>query len=161
MKRRFIREKEARKLLSEFRDVMNLSTSQVPTLKPPLELVEAREGEIFFVNGTPVLVRSGRRLFPTLNSQIILSRMPKAVVNSGAIPHICNGADVMAPGIVKFEGVFSEGSIVVIVDENHRKPLAIVAALYNLEMAKTLERGKIFKNLHYVGDKLWKIIKKV
>lgn len=161
VKRRFMREKEARKLLCEFREVMNLTASQLPALKPPLELVDTKEGEIFFVDNKPVLIRSGAELFPTLRSQDVLSQMPKAVVNSGAVPYICNGADVMAPGIVQFEGVFSKGNIVVVIDENHRKPIAIVVALYDMETAGTLERGKILKNIHYVGDKLWKAIKMV
>lgn len=161
VKRRFIREKEARKLLSEFREIMNLTASQLPALKPPLEIADTKEGEIFFVDNKPVLVRSGVDLFPTLISQAILSQMPKAVVNSGAVPHICNGADVMAPGIVQFEGVFSKGNIVVVIDENHRKPIAVVVALYDVKTAETLERGKVLKNIHYVGDKLWKAIRMV
>ncbi|MCK4223321.1 RNA-binding protein, partial [Candidatus Bathyarchaeota archaeon] len=114
-----------------------------------------------FVDNNPVLVRSGVDIFPTLKFQTVLSQMPKAVVNSGAVPHICNGADVMAPGIVQFEGVFSKGNMVVVIDENHRKPIAIVVALYDIKTAETLKRGKILKNIHYVGDKLWKAIKMV
>lgn len=159
--RRFIREKEARKLLSEFCKIINLTVSQLPALKPPLELADTKEGEIFFVDNNPVLVRSGVDIFPTLKFQTVLSQMPKAVVNSGAVPHICNGADVMAPGIVQFEGVFSKGNMVVVIDENHRKPIAIVVALYDIKTAETLKRGKILKNIHYVGDKLWKAIKMV
>ena len=140
---------------------MSLSNSQIPTLKPPLELANYSEGEdeIFYSNGSPIIVRSGKRLFPTLNSQAILSFIPKIVVNLGAIPHVCNGADVMSPGIVKFEGVFIKGDIVVITDEQYGKPIAIAEALYNLEVAKTLKRGKLFKNLHYIGDKIWQKIK--
>lgn len=159
MKRRFIKEKEAKRLLLEFRETMSLSASQLPTLKPPLELADDSEGEIFYSGGSPVIVRLDKRLFPTLGSRVILSHIPKVVVNLGAIPHVCNGADIMSPGIVKFEGMFKKGDIVVITDEQYGKPIAVAEALYNLEVAKTLKRGKLFKNLHYVGDKIWQKIK--
>ncbi len=161
IKRRFIKEKDAKRLLLEFCETISFSTSQLPTLKPPLELANSSEGEdeIFYSNGIPVIVRSGKKLFPTLSSQVILSHIPKVIVNLGAIPHICNGADIMSPGIVRFEGMFKKGDIVVITDEQHGKPIAIAEALHNLEVAKTLKRGKVFKNLHYVGDKIWQRIK--
>jgi predicted RNA-binding protein (TIGR00451 family) len=35
----------------------------------------------------------------------------------GAVPHICNGADIMAPGIVKVEREFQARAMAVVVDE--------------------------------------------
>ena len=111
-KRRFIKEKEAKKLLSEFFKKAKIPPQQLPTLKPPIELAKTSNEEIFFINKEPIFAKSNNRFFPTLASGILLSKMPKAVVNMGAVPHICSGADIMAPGIVYFDGVFDEEDIV-------------------------------------------------
>jgi PUA-domain protein len=152
-----MREKTAKKLISEFSKSMPW-VSKKPSLKPPLEIVETEEGEIYFFNNKPVFIKSHSQLFPTLCYDDILTQISKVVVNAGAIPFICNGADVMAPGIVQFEGKFGEDDFVIVVDERHRKPLAVTKALYDSEVAESMKRGKVLKNIHYVGDKLWKIM---
>ena len=65
-------------------------------------------------------------MFPTLLFQEILSRPPKAVVDMGAVRHVYNGADIMAPGIVRFEGKFAKGAIVLVIDVRHCKLLNII-----------------------------------
>jgi len=77
----------------------------------------------------------------------------------GAVPYICNGADVMAPGVVQIEGEFQADEFLLVIDERHRKPLAIGKALFNSEHMRNLKQGRIIKNLHYVGDKLWKLLR--
>ena len=77
----------------------------------------------------------------------------------GAVSHICNGADVMAPGIVRIEGQFDVDDFVLVLDERHSKPLAIGSALLDSQTAKQTKHGKTAKNLHYVGDKLWNALK--
>jgi len=159
--RRFIKDKEAKKLLSEFYERIKIDSRRFSTLKPHIELVKANDVEIFFVSKKPIFVKSSGKLFPTLTTDKLLASMPKAVVNMGAVPHVCNGADIMAPGIVHFEGAFNKEDIVIISDERHQKPIAIAAALYSSEEAKKLEHGKVLKNLHYVGDKVWNTMKKL
>jgi PUA domain protein len=65
----------------------------------------------------------------------------------------------MVPGVVDIEGDFEEGEFVLIVDERFLKKLAIGVSLYDSYTIRTLKRGKIVKNMHYVGDKLWSLIK--
>ena len=154
-KRQFLRDKEARKLLSEFLKQTKVDPKCLSELKPPIELANTDHGRIYFIKREPILIESNGRLFPTLTASTILYNMPRVIVNMGAISPICNGADVMAPGIVKYERPFNEGDLVVILDEQHKKPIAITLALYNTKNAKQLERGKILKNIHYIGDKLW------
>lgn len=67
----------------------------------------------------------------------------------------------MAPGITNFEGDFDNGDIVVIIDKRHQKPVAIAVALHNAEQARKLKKGKVFRNVHYVGDKLWSAIRQI
>ncbi len=156
-----MKEKEAKRLLSEFFEKTKVHPQQLPTLKPPIELAKANSEEIFFINKKPILAKSNNKIFPTLASDKLLSNMPKAIVNMGAVPHICNGADIMAPGIVHIEGNFSKGDIVVVSDKRHQKPIAITVALHNTEAAKKLKHGKILTNIHHIGDGLWKTLKQL
>ncbi len=107
---------------------------------------------IFFKEA--ILARKKGILFPTLINSAI-DDLPSALVDMGAIPYVCNGADVMAPGIMGIEGGFEKDGLLVIRDVKHRKALGIGAALYTSEEMKGLKKGKAILNLHYVGDKIW------
>jgi len=160
MSRSSIKQKEAKRLLANFFKSINMK-SQNFSIKPPVELVKTNDEEIVFVNKAPIFARSNNKLIPTLLSDKLLFQLPKVTVNMGAIPHICNGADVMAPGVVRFEGDFNAEDVVVVLDERHQKPVALTTALYCKEEAEKLKHGKILKNVHYIGDKLWSTIKQL
>ena len=64
----------------------------------------------------------------------------------------------MAPGIIEADKEIKEGDIVWVRDERNL-PLAVGKALMDgIEMVKA-NRGKAVENLHYIGDKLWKLCK--
>lgn len=107
---------------------------------------------IFFKEA--ILARKNDILFPTLINSVI-DDFPSALVDMGAIPYVCNGADVMAPGIMEIEGEFGKDGLLVIRDVKHRKALGIGAAQYSSEEMRELKKGKAILNLHYVGDKIW------
>jgi PUA domain protein len=77
----------------------------------------------------------------------------------GAVPYVCNGADVMAPGIVRVEGEFGKGDLVLVVDEKHGKPLALGLSLNDAENVKKTKQGAVVKNVHFVSDKIWNFAK--
>lgn len=156
-----MKRKEAKKLLAKFLEKVKVDPESIPRLKPPVELATVGGAEVFFVNKEPVFAREDNRLFPTLISEGVLLNMPKATVNMGAVPHVCNGADVMAPGVVHYEGRFQREDIIVVFDERHQSPIAVTIALHGSEEAKKLEQGKILKNIHYVGDNLWNVLKRL
>ncbi len=119
---------------------------------------ETEDGTIvYLVNGVIRLVRKGDVLFPTLTNTIV-EELPSVVVDMGAVPYVCNGADVMAPGIVEVKGEFDEGSLVVVRDIRHGKALAVGQSLTTSEGMRGTKKGKAVKNLHYVGDRLWKAL---
>jgi len=121
-----------------------------------LEEAEMEDGTIVYLMGDSIIMaRRDGVLIPTLRSPI-LDALPSIVVDMGAVPHICNGADVMAPGVVDVRGEFKAGEIVVVRDERHGKALAVGRALFDSGELKTLKRGKVVENLHYVGDRLWR-----
>ncbi len=159
-RRHFLKEKEATQLLVRFSQKLKTSSKQLFGTKIRVESTEAQAAKIFLVNGKPLLASYEDTFLPTLLFTEALNRLPKIVVNMGAVPHICNGADVMAPGVVQIEGEFQADEFLLVVDERHRKPLAIGKALFNSENMKSLKQGRIVKNLHYVGDKLWELLKR-
>ncbi|MBS7655293.1 Tma20 N-terminal domain-containing protein [Candidatus Bathyarchaeota archaeon] len=125
--------------------------------KAKVEVLKVKENKrLFFLDGKPLVFTMDSELYPTLIFFEALARLPKIVVDMGAVSHICNGADVMMPGVKRIDGAFKENSLVLIVDEKHGKTLAIGVALINSEEAKNLRKGKLAKNLHYVGDEVWK-----
>ncbi|MCK4424321.1 RNA-binding protein, partial [Candidatus Bathyarchaeota archaeon] len=126
-----------------------------------VELVETDFAEVFLINGRPLLVKAGNAFFPTLVFNEFFALAPKVVVDMGAVPHVCNGADVMAPGIIRFEGEFKDGDLVFVVDERHGKLLAVGEAVYDVDVAKTVRRGMVVKNIHFVGDNVWNFMKKL
>jgi len=158
-RRHFLKEKEAEQLLASLSQKLNVKPYELLGPKPHIERAETQFAEIFFANGKPVMAKSNETLFPTLKFETIFALLPKVVVDMGAVSHLCNGADVMAPGVVHIKGNFSEGDFLLVVDERYEKPLAIGVALVNSQVAKNLTHGKIAKNMHFVGDKLWNLLK--
>lgn len=129
--------------------------------KATVEVVESEVGEIYLITNRAVLFKSTEKVLPTLLFSEFSAKAPKIVVDMGAIPYVCKGATVMAPGIVQVEDDFRTGDIVVIVDMKHRKTLAVGEALMDSVTARQTKKGPIVKNLHYVGDKVWEYIKTI
>ena len=159
-RRHFLREKEATQLLDDFSEKLNIDLRQLFSGIVQLEEAETQTAKIYFINNKPLLAIFNNTLVPTFLSNEILDTLPKIVVNMGAVPHLCNGADLMAPGVVRIEKDYSKGSYVVVVDERHNKPLAIATALEDAQSARNMKHGKIARNIHYVGDALWNQLKK-
>ncbi|MDH5794620.1 MAG: DUF1947 domain-containing protein [Candidatus Bathyarchaeota archaeon] len=159
LRRYFIRKKERKSLLQEISEKLEIDAEQVFGSKPQIEVIETAKHNIFFINGLPLFAKLGEDLFPTLYFKDHLSLMPKIIVNMGAVPHVCNGADIMAPGIVEIQGEFEKESLVLVLDERNRRPIAIARSLFDSEPAKTLKKGRILRNLHCVGDVIWQAIK--
>ncbi|MDH5734224.1 MAG: RNA-binding protein, partial [Candidatus Bathyarchaeota archaeon] len=131
LRRRSLREKEAKQLLLEFSRNLRFDAEKIFGLDPRVEIVETHDLEVFLVNGKPMMVRFNNVLFPTLIFDKVLSFLPQIVVDMGAVPHVCNGADIMAPGVRRITGKFKESDPLLIIDERHGKPLAIGLALFN------------------------------
>ncbi|HXG07275.1 MAG TPA: PUA domain-containing protein [Nitrososphaera sp.] len=90
----------------------------------------------------------------------ILQRFPSVTVDMGAVKFVCNGAKVMRPGITNFDS-FKKGEIVVVRDQMHGKSLAVGIALEDSESAKSMTKGYVIDNLHYISDKMWKAYKEI
>ncbi|MCX8151016.1 MAG: DUF1947 domain-containing protein [Candidatus Bathyarchaeota archaeon] len=154
-----LKTKEAKQIISQVSEKLKIDLESVFGSKINVEVVEADFGQLLLLRGKPALFRKKETFLPTLTSNELLKALPKVVVDMGAVRFVCNGADVMAPGIVRYEGEFGANDITVVIDEKHNKPLAIGEVLYNSNEVKNVKQGVIVKNLHYVGDKVWNFTK--
>ncbi len=142
-----MRRKEARSLLDELSEKFGEVNAQ------KVDVAEFEEKKVIFLDDHIAFVKDDNGVYPYLGSQYP-DRLPKVVVDMGAIRFVCNGADVMAPGITEMDE-FDEGEVVVIRDVNHGKALAIGLATKSSAEIEASKKGKVIKNLHYVGDKFW------
>lgn len=160
-KRHFLKEKEAKILLQKASERLGIDLEKCFDKTVRMEIIETDFGEVYLINGEPALFRSGGNIHPTLLFKEIFNLAPKVVVNMGAVHHICNGADVMAPGIICFKGRFSRGDLVFVADEKYGKIIAVGEINYDSDEVAKVKHGVVVKNLHFVGDKIWKILKEL
>ncbi|MCC7570470.1 DUF1947 domain-containing protein [Candidatus Micrarchaeota archaeon] len=125
------------------------------TKKDKVEECEIKNLRILKINNKPHFILKNLTI-PTLNLIVSNPRytLPKVTVDMGAIPYVIKGSDVMRPGITKMEK-FDKDSYILIVDENHDKPLAIGKTLFSSEEIEKMEKGKVIETIHYIGDEVW------
>jgi PUA domain protein len=160
-RRFFLKQKESKEVLDKASKRFKVDLLEILGDKPKVEAIEAEFVELLLMNGKPLMARTEGTVYPTLIFKEYFDRAPKAVVDMGAVPYVCKGANVMAPGIRRFEGEFSKGDFVFVVDEKHGKPLAIGESLYSVEEARNVTQGIVLKNVHFVGDRVWNLIKQL
>lgn len=124
-----------------------------------IEEVVLDKGKLYFADDKPLVISVAEKLFPSLANEGLLGTLPSLVVDMGAIPHICNGADIMRPGIKQIQGDFEKGMVVLVKDQKFSKPIAIGVAEAGSASIRTMSKGIAAKNVHYVGDSFWEAVK--
>ena len=148
--RKNAKNKMLKDLVSTFGDTMAELENKV------LEIITLDEYSLILVDGKPLLFEIEGQLFPTIRGALEMKLNKRIVtVDKGAIRFVSNGADIMAPGVVEADPEIKEGDLVIIVEEVHRKPLAIGKALMNGPQMVEADSGKAIKSITHVGDKLW------
>ena len=122
--------------------------------KDRIELLEEKH-KIIFINGEAALFYYEGSLLPTLKLLQKNNALKTVTVDMGAVRFVVNGADIMRPGIRLCEPGIKKDDFVSIVDETHKKPLAIGIAMFSGEEIMAQKGGKAVKNLHWVGDEIW------
>jgi len=113
-----------------------------------LFILKDKQPMFFYKEGKPI---------PTLKSLLTNQFLKTATVDMGAVKFVSSGADVMRPGIKELDHTINKGDIIAIVDEKHKKPLCVAEALFSGEEIFQMKTGRVFKNVHHVGDVIWKI----
>jgi PUA-domain protein len=157
--RHSLKSKEAKQILNEASEKLKIDLEAIAGAKPNVEVAEAEFASVYLINQKPALYKTDNRILPTLLFTELHAHLPKIVVDMGAVPYVCKGADIMAPGIVRIEGEFTKGDLVLVVDLKYGKALALGEALHDAEAARQTKQGPVVKNLHYVSDKIWNFAK--
>ncbi|HIH10870.1 TPA: RNA-binding protein [Candidatus Woesearchaeota archaeon] len=148
MKRTKLRSKDTAELLQQY-----------PIAISKKDLLESYQDDnlnIIVINKIPSFFLYNNIYIPTIKLLLSNPLLPKVTIDTGAIKFIINGADIMRPGITSIDPKTKSNQPVVIIDQQHQKPLAVGIALYSAEEMQQLKSGKVIKNIHYVGDEIWK-----
>ena len=111
--------------------------------------------EVVLVDGEPLVAAFDGQLFLTVRGANAYPPQSHVVtVDSGAISFVSDGANVMRPGIVEATDDIEPGDLVVVVEAQHGKALAVGRAeAPGEEMVG--DSGKVVESLHHVGDDLY------
>jgi PUA domain protein len=149
-----LKSKETKQILSEASQRLKLDLDSLFGSKANIEVVESEVGQIYLINAKPLMFKNDCFL-PLLGFTEFVNAAPKITVDMGAIPFVCKGANVMAPGIRKVDGEFSQGDLVVVIDEKHGKALAVGESMLDAATLRETKKGPVIKTLHHVSDKYW------
>ena len=151
---RRLKDKEVKGLLRDF-IARYPGVEELLTSVKSFDELAVGEETVYLVDNLPLILRRTIGLLPSLKFEKCVSSLPRIVVDMGAVVHVANGADIMRPGVRDIPSNFVKGDLLVIVDEKHGKPLALGLAEVESTEMKTMSKGKVVKNVHFVGDELW------
>ena len=117
------------------------------------------DSQLIVGNGITILKINDDYL-PFLNQIDVLEKFPNVMVDMGAVKFMCNGANVMRPGIKNYSE-FQKNDIVCVIEESQNKFLSVGKAMVESSELKTISKGEIVKNIHYESDKYWEIFKTI
>ena len=150
-----LRRKEIQNIADEIEAALGVKTFDEDAA---VDMADAQKLEVVIFDNVVIGVILDGKAFLTLRG---LFRWPAAQrfvsIDEGAIRFICNGADVMGPGITGADLAIQAGDNVWVRDAKHLKPLAIGKALVDGRTLASKAPGKAVKNLHYIGDELWNL----
>jgi PUA domain protein len=116
--------------------------------------VEYGDG-VITVDGDPAYAFDNGDIFPLISTLIDDVFIPSITVDMGAVKPVVSGADIMYPGIIRADDDVTSGSIVVIIDEDNAKPIAVARVTDDADGLVEKDSGVAGSSVHYVGDDLW------
>ena len=99
-------------------------------------------------------------VIPHLTQHEILNHFASVQVDMNAVKFVCNGANIMRPGITDFSA-FKESEIVLVKDQTHKKELAVCISNVDDENGRKMEKGVVLNNIHHIGDEYWEMKKTI
>lgn len=155
MKSNLISKSETAEVLDKIAEQWKVELPKIKNLK----IYELEEGQIIVGEGMTA-IKIGENYLPFLSDTVTLAKFPSVTVDMGAVKFMCNGANVMRPGIRNF-GEFEKGQIVCIVEESRKNFLAVGRALVSSSEMASLTKGIVVENLHYISDPYWEAKKSI
>jgi PUA-domain protein len=157
-KRIALKSSEAKRVLQELGQKFPAFAAELHS-KQIVEEIDVENGKLYILDNKPFAVSKASGLFPSLMNDDVLKTLPSITVDMGAIPHICNGADIMRPGIKVINGEFEKGAVLLVKDIKFGKSIGICIAEVSSGSMQTMGKGKAAHNVHYVGDSFWRAMK--
>lgn len=164
MKRHVASKHDSRDLIEKIQAAygVQLETSR----SSQVEIIEPEDGVKFVViDGRFTFVEMGApdapSLIPFVGSAAAVDLFPSARVDDGAIKYIIKGADVMRPGIVKYDEWGAKDRLVVVRDDSKGRALAVGRTAVESAELSSMARGNCIRNLHHAGDRIWEAHKKI
>ena len=156
MKSNLLSKSESSKVIKEISARWKIELPKTKNLKVHYILDDAQLiiGEGF------IALKVDEEYIPFLSQTKILEKFPNVMVDMGAVKFMCKGANVMRPGIKNFTE-FEKEQIVCVIEESQHKFLAIGKAIVPSAEMKSIEKGEILNNIHYISDKFWEIAKTI
>jgi len=156
LKSNLISKSETSELLKVISDKWRMEFPKIKNLK-----VHQILDDVQLITGQGIkILKIQDEYLPFLSETEILKKFPSVTVDMGAVKFMCNGANLMRPGIRKFTS-FDKDQLVCIVEESQNKFLAVGKSTMSSEDAEKIDKGEILKNLHYISDKSWEIGKTI
>jgi malignant T-cell-amplified sequence len=159
LKRQVVSKRDSRALIAEVERSAGVHlevprTAQVEILEPD------EESKFVIIDGRFTFVTSGDGVYiPFVGSAEAVALLPSVTIDQGALKYILKGADVMRPGIRKFDDWGDQGRLVVVREEAKGRAAAVGRTVVaSAEMAE-LKKGNCVKNIHHAGDKFWNAYK--
>lgn len=156
MKSNLISKSETSDILADIREKWNI---EIPKSKN-LRVYEIQDDTKLITGEGVVALKIGEEYLPYLSETSILEKFPHVMVDMGAVKFMCNGANVMRPGIRSYSE-FQKDKIVCVIEESQHKFLAVGRALVDSSEMESMKKGEVVKNIHYISDKYWEIGKTV
>ncbi len=157
MKSNLISKSETAQVIKEISDQWKIDLPKIKNLK-----FHYLDDDVIIITGIGLkVIKTGDVYLPFLTDTEILKKFPYVMVDMGAVKFMCNGANVMRPGITNYTQ-FEKDSVVCIIEESQNKFLAVGKSCVISTEMESMSKGEIVKNMHYISDKYWesgKIIK--
>jgi PUA domain protein len=162
LKRQVVSKHDSRDLIAEVERSSGIHL-EVPR-SAQVEILEPDDGSKFvIVDGRFMFVNAGESAsyIPFVGSSEAVGLLPSLTIDEGAVKYIIKGADVMRPGISKYDEWGEAGKLVVVREDKKGRAAAVgKTAVSSAEMAE-LKKGNCVKNLHHAGDKYWSAYKTI
>ncbi len=156
MKSNLISKSETSSLIKEISEQWKMELPKTKNFK----VHQITDDEQMITSENLKILKKDENFLPFLSETETLEKFPHVMVDMGAVKFMCNGANVMRPGIKSYSE-FEEGQIVCIIEESQHKFLAVGKALVASSEMETMQKGEVLKNLHYISDKFWEIGKTI
>ena len=125
------------------------------------EIIEFKN--ILFKNKNHFLIKTSnlkheitRDYIPHLKSNEV-KELRKITIDTGAVPFLLKGVDMMRPGIVAIENGIEQDEVISIVDEVKGLIIGVGLAMYNFQEMEEMNTGKVIQTLHFFKDEYYTI----